>query len=211
MVIAGYTRNEDSGKTFSALALGVYDDAGVLRYIGKVGTGFNDLTQKELMRRFKLLETKVCPFDIVPDVDEPSRFRHQRLGAKPSWLKPELVCEVEFAEISRDGKLRQASFKGLREDKNPADVVLEIATSTEIVVEEFAQEDLVSLRPESEQSESQETGRVKGIKRKMPDKPLLEGKNAVAELKIDGHLIKFNNLNKSGPHYYGWQRWDALT
>ena len=196
VVIAGYTRNEDSGKTFSALALGVYDDAGVLRYIGKVGAGFNDLTQKELMRRFKLLETKVCPFDIVPDVDEPSRFRHQRLGAKPTWLKPELVCEVEFAEISRDGKLRQASFKGLREDKNPADVVLEIATSTEIVVEEFAQEDLVSLRPESEQSESQETGRVKGIKRKMPDKPLLEGKNAVAELKIDGHLIKFNNLNK---------------
>ncbi|MCX2483297.1 DNA ligase D [Pedobacter sp. MR2016-24] len=180
VVIAGYTRNGDTEKNFSALALGVYDDAGSLQYIGKVGTGFNDLMQKELLKQFKQLETKVCPFETVPDVDEPSRFRPQRLGAKPTWLKPELVCEVEFAEISRDGKLRQASFKGLREDKDPADVVLEIAAVTAEIVAEAAPA----------------TGKVKGVHRKMPEKPLMEGKNEIAEKKIDGHLIKFTNLNK---------------
>jgi bifunctional non-homologous end joining protein LigD len=202
VVIAGYTRNDDSGKYFSALAVGVYDSSGVLRYIGKVGTGFNDAAQKDLMRRFKKLETKVCPFEVEPDVDEPSRFRPRRLGAKATWLLPELVCEVEFAEISRDGKLRQASFKGLREDKDPADVVLEVALDTAGIVEDFA-EDIQQAAGHMEVSKKDLPGtgkaehpKHKGLKRKMPDKPLLEGKAEIAEKKIDGHLIKFSNLNK---------------
>lgn len=206
VVIAGYTRNEDSGKNFSALAVGVYDAAGVLRYIGKVGTGFNDEMQKKLLKYFKPLETKVCPFDVEPDVDEPSRFRPRRLGAKPTWLLPELVCEVEFAEISRDGKLRQASFKGLREDKDPGDVVLEIASDTTGIIEEFAGEIEQDV---NEHIAGDDTGkealkkgvdgkksRVTGLKHKMTAKPLLEGKSEVQEKNIDGHLIKFTNLNK---------------
>jgi len=199
VVIAGYTRNEDSGKFFSALAVGVYDDSNVLRYIGKVGTGFNEGMQKDLLKRFKPLETKVCPFDVEPDVDEPSKFRPRRLGAKPSWLVPELVCEVEFAEISRDGKLRQASFKGLREDKDPLEVVLETAVDTEEVVDDFSGED----EPTDAVEKPAKTGkghsggaRLKGLKRKMPDKPLITGKNEIAEKKIDGQGIKFTNLNK---------------
>ena len=206
VVIAGYTRNKDSDKNFSALALGVYDELGVLRYIGKVGTGFNDVMQKELLKHFKPLETKVCPFDIEPDVDEPSRFRPRRLGAKPTWLLPELVCEVEFAEISRDGKLRQASFKGLREDKNPTDVVLEIASDTSGIVEQYADE----IEEVSEASVSSNSGliegleagvqpnksRTLGITHKMTAKPLLDGKKEILERNIDGHLIKFTNLNK---------------
>lgn len=199
VVIAGYTRNEDSGKNFSALTVGVYDSEGVLKYIGKVGTGFNDQDQKALLKRFAPLETKTCPFDVVPDVDEPSRFRPQRLGAKPTWLKPELVCEVEFAEISRDGKLRQASFKGLREDKNPEDVVLELAANLEDIVEDpdhissTSGEEMVRMKPTSQPK----TGKSrKGIKHKMPAKPLIEGKGEIAEKKIDGHPIKFTNLNK---------------
>lgn len=208
VVIAGYTRNEDSGKFFSALALGVYDESGVLRYIGKVGTGFNDAVQKDLLKRFKPLETKDCPFDVEPDVDEPSRFRPRRLGAKPTWLLPELVCEVEFAEITSDGKLRQASFKGLREDKDPADVVLEIASQTTGIVEEFADEieseadeDIaddaqVELKNALKNVKVSKKSRIKGVKRKMPAKPLLEGKSEIQEKKIDGHVIKFTNLNK---------------
>lgn len=206
VVIAGYTRNEDSGKNFSALAVGVYDEAGVLRYIGKVGTGFNDVMQKQLLKQFKPLETKVCPFDVEPDVDEPSRFRPRRLGAKPTWLLPELVCEVEFAEISRDGKLRQASFKGLREDKDPGDVVLEIASRTDEVLEEY-NEDVEANVDEATEADSElskvsapvkpsKLGRIKGVKRKMSTKHLLDGKNEVSEKNIDGHVIKFTNLNK---------------
>jgi len=196
VVIAGYTRNEDSGKNFSALAVGVYDEAGVLKYIGKVGTGFNEGMQKDLLKRFKKLETKVCPFDIIPDVDEPSRFRPKRLGAKPTWLLPQLVCEVEFAEISRDGKLRQASFKGLREDKDPADVVLEIAADTDEIMDEFDEDESLNVPGTSTTPDEKHSTRVKGVLRKMPDQPLLEGKNEVSEKNIDGHIIKFNNLNK---------------
>lgn len=197
VVIAGYTKNEDSGKNFSALALGVYDNKGVLKYIGKVGTGFNDQDQKELLKKFAPLETKTCYFDVLPDVDEPSRFRPKRLGAKPTWLKPELVCEIEFAEITSDGKLRQASFKGLREDKDPLDVVLELASNTEEILES-AEEVLSSANDEPKDIKLMATDakRYQGIKQKMPLKPLIEGKGEIAEKKIDGHLIKFTNLNK---------------
>src|SRR6201996_6339920 len=136
VVIAGFTKNEGTGKYFSALAIGVYDKQGVLRYIGKVGTGFNDIKQKEMMAQFKPLITNESPFDIEPDVDEPSQFRPRRLGAKATWLKPELVCEVEFAEITSDGKVRQASFKGMRSDKSPKEVVMEIEADTEAVVKD---------------------------------------------------------------------------
>jgi bifunctional non-homologous end joining protein LigD len=196
VVIAGYTRNEDSGKGFSALVLAVYDHAGTLKYIGKVGTGFNDTAQKDLLKRFRPLESKTCPFDVEPDVDEPSRFRPQRLGAKPTWLLPQLVCEVEFAEISREGRLRQASFKGLRADKDPQDVVLEIAAATDELLD----------GPESGNHETTDsiqggllnksTVKRKGIKHKMREEALLGGKSEILEKKIDGHLIKFTNLNK---------------
>jgi bifunctional non-homologous end joining protein LigD len=105
VVIAGFTKNEGTVKYFSELAIGVYDQQGVLRYIGKVGTGFNDAKQKEMMA--KPLITKESAFDVEPDVDEPSQFRPRRLGAKATWLKPELVCEVEFAVITSDGKMRR--------------------------------------------------------------------------------------------------------
>jgi bifunctional non-homologous end joining protein LigD len=58
VVIAGFTKNEGTEKYFSALAIGVYDKAGVLRYIGKVGTGFNDKMQKEMMAQFTPLITQ---------------------------------------------------------------------------------------------------------------------------------------------------------
>lgn len=129
VVIGAFTRNADTGKLFSALAIGVYEN-GVLRYIGKVGTGWSEKKQKEMMTQFEPLITDVCPFDVEPDVDEPSQFRPRRLGAKPTWLKPELVCEINIAEITGDGKVRQASFKGMRSDKDPKEVILEVPADT---------------------------------------------------------------------------------
>ena len=76
VVIAGYTKNEGTSKAFSALVLGVYNN-GTLQYVGKVGTGFNDKMQKEMMAQFKPLITGKSPFDVEPDVDKPSRFRLQ--------------------------------------------------------------------------------------------------------------------------------------
>ncbi|MBL4675043.1 MAG: DNA ligase D [Mucilaginibacter sp.] len=194
VVIAGFTKNEGTVKYFSALAISVYDQRGVLRFIGKVGTGFNDARQKEMMAQFKPLITRESPFDKEPDVDEPSPFRPRRLGAKATWLKPELVCEIEFAEITSDGKVRQASFKGMRSDKNPKDVVMEIEADIDTVVEEQnLQADTEDIKATAKQQTLPE---AKPRELKIRDKLFLEGPAETQERKVDGHVLKFTHLNK---------------
>jgi len=177
VIIAGYTKNEGTGKSFSALVLGVYEK-GDLQYVGKVGTGFSDKLQKEMMLQFKPLITNKSPFKFEPDVDKPSRFRPKRLGAKPTWLKPELVCEVAFAEVTDDGIFRQASFKGMRTDKNAKDVILETPKNTEKVVGETDDQKVVSP--------IKDKGR----------KTLLNPKDETQVREICGHELKFTHLSK---------------
>lgn len=126
VVIGGFTQNEGSGKPFSALLVGVFDK-GSLNYMGKIGTGFNDKTQKEIMTKMKKLVTNKIPFTEKPDVNKPSRFRPNPPKAKVTWLKPELVCEVSYTEITTDGVMRHPSFEGLRTDKKAKDVKKEKA------------------------------------------------------------------------------------
>jgi bifunctional non-homologous end joining protein LigD len=109
-IIAGYTAPGGSRTGFGALVLAYYDKRMKLRYAGKVGTGFDEhllsvLTQK--LSRMKRADT--------PLVDPPRERGIQ-------WVKPQLVCEVAFAERTDDGILRQASFMGLREDIPPKSV-----------------------------------------------------------------------------------------
>ena len=183
VVIAGFTKNQGTSKPFSALALGVYDN-GTLRYVGKVGTGFNDKMQKEMMAQFKPLITDKSPFEVEPDVDKPSRFRPQRLGAKPTWLKPELVGEVAFAEVTSDGVFRQASFKGMRTDKKAKDVILETPKHTTETVEE------VDKKVTGDHSKAIEPPKEKGRK------TLLNPTDETQVRKICGHDIKFTHLSK---------------
>lgn len=134
VVIAGFTKNEDSSKLFSSLLLGVYEN-GSLQYVGKVGTGFNAKSQKAMMEEFKPFVTKEIPFNSEPDVNKPSRFRPNPPRAKATWLKPELVCEVSYTEVTNDGVFRHPSFKGMRSDKKAQDVIREEAENTEKAVE----------------------------------------------------------------------------
>ena len=184
VIIAGFTKNAGTSKSFSALVLALYDDKGKLQYAGKVGTGFSDKLQKEMMEQFKPLITDKSPFEVEPDVDKPSRFRPQRLGAKPTWLKPELVCEVAFAEVTGDGVFRQASFKGMRSDKKTKDVVLETPKHTAETVEEAEGADndthAKAIKP------------VKNTDRKT----LLNPKDETQVRKICGHELKFTHLSK---------------
>ncbi len=124
VVIGGYTRNQDSPKLFSSLLLGVYDK-GKLLYAGKVGTGFNQRQQEEMLQLFKPLVRKTSPFKTIPDYNKPSRFRPNPPDAEVTWLRPQLVCEITFAEITGDGVFRHPAFVALREDKQATDVVRE--------------------------------------------------------------------------------------
>jgi bifunctional non-homologous end joining protein LigD len=119
-VIAGYTKPEGSRVGFGALLLGYYNNKSQLVYAGKVGTGFTTQSLRELTAELKKRRIDSSPFDQLPK-------GIQRRGI--TWVKPELVAQVEFAEWTSDGRLRQPSFKGLREDKPPEKVTREMAKS----------------------------------------------------------------------------------
>ncbi len=123
-IIAGYTRIAGTSRRFSSLLLGVYEN-GKLRYAGKVGTGFNDGEQRELLKRFKPLERKTPPFSTMPAYDSTSRFRPVPANAQATWLRPTLVCEIHFSEITADGLFRHPAFIALRDDKVAKEVTSE--------------------------------------------------------------------------------------
>ncbi|MXV50420.1 DNA ligase D [Pedobacter sp. HMF7647] len=192
VVIAGFTKNQGTGKQFSALVLGVYD-GNTLKYAGKVGTGFSDALQKEMMAQFRPLITNKSPFDVEVDVDKPSRFRPQRLGAKPTWLKPELVCEVNYAEVTSEGVFRQASFKGMRSDKKAKDVVLETPVDTEkTVAEADADQKETPVKKPATKKADLKLEPVRNTERKT----LLNPTEDTQVKKVCGHSLKFNHATK---------------
>ena len=81
-------------------------------------------------------------FAEVPDINKPSRFRPNPPKATATWLKPELICEVSYAEMTTDGVMRHPSFEGMRGDKKPKDVVLEVAAETDEIIDEQQKEEL---------------------------------------------------------------------
>ena len=183
VIIAGFTKNEDTPKQFSSLLLAVYEN-NALQYVGKVGTGFSDKVQKEMMAQFKPLITDKSPFEEIPDVNKPSRFRPNPPKAKAIWLKPELVCEVAFSEVTTDGVFRHPSFQGMREDKKAKDVVREVAEPTEAVVAETQE-----LQPDKH-TEAIEPPKQKGRK------TLLNPTDETQVRKVKGHDLKFTHLSK---------------
>ncbi|MEO7825688.1 MAG: DNA ligase D, partial [Allosphingosinicella sp.] len=112
-VILGWSESDKKGRGFRALLLGVYEDD-KLRYAGKVGTGFSNQVQSDLLERFGKIAAEK-PAAPVP--------RAEARGAH--WVKPKLVAEVAFAEFTAEGVVRHASFLGLRGDKKAAEVVEE--------------------------------------------------------------------------------------
>ncbi len=112
MVIGGFTDPAGTRAGLGALLVGVYED-GRLLYSGRVGTGFTEESLRDLRRRLDPLERR------TPAFANPPRGADAR-GCH--WVEPRLVGEVAFAEWTRDGNLRQPSFQGLREDKDPKEV-----------------------------------------------------------------------------------------
>ncbi|GAB3361207.1 hypothetical protein GCM10027566_27480 [Arachidicoccus ginsenosidivorans] len=135
VILIGYTLNHGSSKKFSSLLLGVYKN-GKVQYAGKVGTGFSDKDQLTLLKHFKPYIRKTSPLEKAVDVDKPSRFRPNPPGSDVTWLNPRLVGEVSYRERTADGLFRHPSFKGLRPDKDPKEVVLEEKTSTQQLLNE---------------------------------------------------------------------------
>lgn len=96
-----------------------------LVYAGGVGTGFTQETLDRLTAALEPLRRDEPPFELGEDPAVKYRQRARTRGAGPVWVEPVLVCEVEFTEWTREGTLRQSAFRGLREDKDPREVVRE--------------------------------------------------------------------------------------
>jgi bifunctional non-homologous end joining protein LigD len=110
-VIAGYRRSDKRGRPFSSLLLGEYDGDRLL-YRGRVGTGFDESTLKDLSAKMRPLERKSSPLDEPP----------QEARNRAVWVTPRLVAQVSYTERTADGRLRHPSYLGLREDK-PAEEI----------------------------------------------------------------------------------------
>lgn len=160
-VICGYTKKKDTDRVFSSLVLGVYENE-KLKFIGQVGTGFNSAMQMDLIKKMKPLLSKTCPFHPIPKTTAPT-----------VWIKPSLVCEVKYTELTPEGVMRHPSFQGLREDKTISD---------------FNNEDLVL-------KEKKKAGNKKTNK-KISGKDLLDRSKEQALVEIDNHELKLTNLKK---------------
>ncbi|CAB5519287.1 Putative DNA ligase-like protein Rv0938/MT0965 [Pseudomonas putida] len=118
-VIVGYTEPKGSRNGFGALLLALHDnDSGQLRYAGKVGTGFSTTTLDSIHARLKPLEVDK-PALAKPPTGADARGVH--------WLKPQLLAEVAYAQMTRDGVVRHSVFHGLRDDKPATAIDLERA------------------------------------------------------------------------------------
>ena len=162
-LLCGFTEGERDH--FGALVLGIHD-GGKLKWAGNVGTGFDRKTMKAIYEKLAPLAIEKCPLE--QDKNLPKK--------DVTWVRPELVCEVEFANWTEDGRLRAPVWKGFRPDIDPSEVV-------------------------------RQNGDDPPAKRAT----LLDPSLAEANLTIDGHRLKFTNLNKVFYPMDGYRKRDLLN
>ena len=165
-VIGGWTEGQGGrSNALGALLIGVYRE-GKLRPLGHVGSGFDERTLKELLAILKERESAQSPFAVRP-----------RVNQFPHWCLPELVCEVQYAELTRDGTLRHPSYRGLRPDIDPL----------ECTGDERRESTKNALRAAKAAAERSSTD---------GDMRAAKGPRVPAVLTIDGHTIRLTNLEK---------------
>jgi bifunctional non-homologous end joining protein LigD len=110
-VVGGWTEPRGTRVGFGALVLGVPGPDGALVYVGDVGTGFTGAEIDRLWARLRALATDRCPFDVAP-----------KTPTRAHWVRPELVAQIRYTELTDEGRLRHPAYLGLRDDKAPAEV-----------------------------------------------------------------------------------------
>ncbi len=148
-VIGGFTQTEKREKGISSLLLGIYE-GNELIYAGRAGSGFSENENRDLRKKFDPIARVQSPFSEAPKTNT---------NEKVTWLEPLLVAEIKFAQWTNENLLRQASFKGMRTDKNPMDIK-----------RERAREDTPESTEETEKKMEKGSIIVQGVKISNPDK-----------------------------------------
>ena len=137
-VVGGYTDRASATGEVGSLLLGVHDEAGVLRSVGSVGTGWDGKASRALYRQMRALSSDIPPFDAGGESGTgiPKRGRWtRRVAGSEHWVRPEVVVEVNFAEWTPDNQIRHASFVGVRSDKPAREITREQIMSQRLVQE----------------------------------------------------------------------------
>ncbi len=113
-LVVGFTPANKNRHYFASLLLAVHNNKKKLLYCGKVGTGFNENSLKNIRKLLNKYKTNKAPLKVLPtSIDE------------VIWVVPKIIVEVQFTEWTRAGALRHPSFKGLRKDKSPSEIIKE--------------------------------------------------------------------------------------
>jgi bifunctional non-homologous end joining protein LigD len=177
-VIGGWTEPRTPGLRFGALLLGLYE-GNKLRFVGHVGTGFDGKTQETIGKLLKEREIETCPFEKVPEANEPEH-----------WVKPELVARARYSEWTPEKRLRHPVFLGLRNDARPEDLTwkAEVQADGKAEVAAFADNPHIVRAPEV-------VGKVLTATPQI-ETELFKGKAESAVVEIDGKRMRWSNLNK---------------
>ena len=185
-IICGFTKPRQSRKFFGALVLGKYK-GDKLVYIGHTGSGFTEKTLKETYHKIEPLITDVCPFETKPKTNMPV-----------TWVKPQFVCEVKFAEWTSEGILRIPIFLGLREDKTAVNEKNEkIVSPPETKKKHISKQNMAKAKELVRENFAAPAKKKAATKNKKTDrKILLEEDEKEKIVTINKHELKFTNLNK---------------
>jgi bifunctional non-homologous end joining protein LigD len=191
-VIGGYTAARTSAIPFGSLLLGLYQGKR-LRFVGHVGTGFNQKLLEELAAEMKKIQTRTCPFDAVPETNE-----------KPTWVTPSLVARVKYSDWTDEHILRHPVFMGLREDVEPADCrwETEVAAAHQSTAAPAGAPAIVHA-PEG-------VGRVLKTDSEI-EAELFKGRAETINMELDGKRLRFTNLNKIYFPESGYTKRDLLA
>ena len=169
VIIGGWS---GSGSNLRSLVVGVYRGDHLV-HTGKVGTGFNSRNAGTILKKLNALKTSDSPF---------GGENAPRKGKDWTWVKPKLVAEIEFAGFTADGMVRQAAFKGLREDKPASEVRAETPAPPETT-------DLAKPTPRGSRVKSGSEA-VMGVAISKPDKPLWPAPDNFTKLDLAHYLEK---------------------
>ena len=221
-VVCGWTSGQGARSgSIGALHLGVHDESGELHYVGRVGTGFDTAERGHLEELLAPLARQKSPFP----GRQPPKGAH--------FVEPQLVCEVEFSEWTHAGTVRQASYKGLRDDKPAAAVVRERPRAVDVEQQDLSETSSVEkgCSTPSKKSSTAKLGASKKGAKSMTDPKRAEDAGTVqpddfdldalidagtrvrngVEIEIEGRTLKLTNLEKVLYPSTGFAKRDLIT
>jgi bifunctional non-homologous end joining protein LigD len=182
VAIGGWTEPRKTRAHFGALLMGLYDGKD-LKYIGSVGTGFDEKLLEQTMAKLTKLATSKSPFDTTPKLKEVVH-----------WVKPELVARVKYGQWTTDKMLRQPVFLGFQEDRQASDCRLETEVKESAAKVRKPKETGSESTPVRKNALASETGSTSDSNDL--EKALSEGKTESLNVELDGKKISLTHLNK---------------